>query len=414
MEDAVSIDTESRPLVVVLPFTDSEYRRRLTELRAAMANRGLDYFISFTPENIYYLTGHDTPGYYFYQACLIGQNCDPVNILRRNETSNTLWRSWTRRVAIFSDRVTTPGTDAADAAAATTVAVLAELGLEGRTVGLEAESWFVTPKRYARIVEGIGRAGGQCLDASGIVEALRVIKSLEEIAYIRAAAKVVDAAMAAAIEASQVGKTENDVAAVAVASLIMHGSEYAGLPPFITSGPRTVLAHSTWSGRRYVAGDVINYELPGVVKRYAAALFRTGVVGEPPVEIMKRAEALVECLEAVIAAMRPGRTSHEVHSAGQDALRRRGYAQLRVPGLRTGYSIGINYPPDWGEGHIMSIQEGDDRPLKRDMTFHLIPTLQEWPTSVVGISDTVLVTDAGCEVLTAYPRDLFVVDGLSI
>jgi Xaa-Pro dipeptidase len=94
--------------------------------------------------------------------------------------------------------------------------------------------------------------------------------------------------------------------------------------------------------------------------------------------------------------------------AGQDALRRRGLAGLRVAGLRTGYSIGVNYAPDWGEGHIMSIQEGDERPLQAGMTFHLIPTLQEWPKSVVGVSDTVLVTDTGSEVLTQFPRDLFV------
>lgn len=405
---SVHVETESRPLVDTLPFSDGEYRRRLADLRAGMVLRGLDYFIAFGPENIYYITGHDSPGYYFYQACLVGHAVDPINILRRNETSNTLWRSWSRRVAIFNDRVTTPGADVADAPAETTLALLAELGLQGRTVGMEAESWFVTPKRYARLVDGITRAGGRVQDATGLVESLRVIKSSEEIAHIRAAAGIVDAAMAAAITASHAGTTENDVAAVALGALVKGGGEYAGLPPFITSGPRHILAHSTWSGRTYVAGDILNYELPGVVRRYCAALFRTGVVGKPDPEIQRRNDALVECLDAVIGAMRPGCTSHEAHEAGQSALRRLGYAQLRVPGLRTGYSIGVNYAPDWGEGQIISIQDGDARPLAAGMTFHLIPTLQEWPTSCVGVSDTVLVTDEGCQRLTSCPRDLFV------
>lgn len=405
---SIRIETESGPLLDTLPFTNGEYERRLSALRAAMAGRGLDYFVSFTPENIYYITGHDSPGYYFYQACVVGLTADPVNVLRKNESTNTLWRSWSRRVVVFDDRVSTPGLDVRDYPAEATVALLSELGLQGRKVGLEAESWFVTPKRYAHLVAGIEQSGAAVEDASGLVERLRVIKSAEEVNHMRAAARVAEAGMAAAIKASRAGTNENEVAAAAVAALAAAGGEYAGLPPFITSGPRTVLTHSTWAGRRYEPGDVLNYELPGVVKRYAAAMFRTGTVGEPDAETLRRGEAIVECLEANIESIRPGRTSHDVHMAGQDALRRLGYDQLRCPGLRTGYSIGINYAPDWGEGYIMSIQEGDERQLESGMTFHLIPTFYDWGTSVIGTSDTVLVTDTGCEVITNYPRGLFV------
>src|ERR1700687_2816265 len=91
-------------LVEELPFSNTEYERRLALLRAAMDRAEVDVFISFTPENIYYLTGHESPGYYFYQACVVTGDALPVNVLRRIETTNTLWRSWSRRVVSYQDR----------------------------------------------------------------------------------------------------------------------------------------------------------------------------------------------------------------------------------------------------------------------------------------------------------------------
>src|SRR5215831_3542774 len=97
------IQESTGPLVAPLPFTDAEFRRRLEGLRAAMSSRGLDAFVSFTPENIYYLTAHDSPGYYFYQASVVTHSQAPVNVLRRIETTNTLGRGWSRRVVSYED-----------------------------------------------------------------------------------------------------------------------------------------------------------------------------------------------------------------------------------------------------------------------------------------------------------------------
>ncbi|TMJ16908.1 MAG: aminopeptidase P family protein [Bacillati bacterium ANGP1] len=230
-----------------------------------MADRDLAVFVSFTPENIYYLTAHDTPGYYFYQASVVTPNRPPINVLRRIETTNTLGRSWARLAVGYEDRQ-----DPVEA----TLGLLRELGVAGKTVGAEADSWFISPKRYQQLQGGIESEGGRLVDASQVIEEQRVTKSAEELGHIRTAARAAERAMRVAIAASRAGTTENEVAAEMSAELIRAGSEYAGLPPFITSGPRTSLAHSTWAGRSYVPGDVLNYELPGVVKRYCAALFR--------------------------------------------------------------------------------------------------------------------------------------------
>jgi Xaa-Pro dipeptidase len=389
---SVKIQEGTGPLVDRLPFDDAEYRRRLDGVRAEMAKRDLAAFISFTPENIYYLTGHDTPGYYFYQACVVTPERPPINVLRRIETTNTLGRSWARLAVGYEDRE-----DPIEA----TLALLHELDVIGRTVGIEADAWFISPKRAYQLQSGVEKAGGRIVDASQIVEGLRVIKSDPELAYIRAGARAVERAMQAGFNASRVGTNENEVAAAIVAELIRHGSEYAGLPPFITSGPRTSLCHATWAGRALKQGDVIGFELPGIIKRYCAALFRFGFLGKPDAEFTSRYAMVREALENVIAAIKPGATSGQVHNANKAVFSKYGYGHML--GHRTGYWVGINYPPDWGEGHIISIWEGDERPLQPGMTFHLVPGFYDLGRYEIAVTDTVLVTNSSCEVITNYP-----------
>ncbi len=393
----VRVQEGTGPLVDRLPFGEEEFQRRLGNTRRAMAARDLAVFISFTPENIYYLTGHDTPGYYFYQACVVTPNRPPINVLRRIETTNTLGRTWSRLAVGYEDRQ-----DPVEA----TLGLLHELGVADKMVGSEAEAWFISPKRYLQLQQGVERAGGRFVDASRLIEEQRVIKSDEELAHIRAAARAAERAMRAAIGASRAGTTENEVAGAMSTELIRAGSEYAGLPPFITSGPRTSLCHSTWAGRTYVVGDVLNYELPGVVKRYCAALFRCGTVGRPSEEVARRGAIVREALESVLEAITPGATSGEVHNASKAVFRK--YGLEHMVGHRTGYSVGINYAPDWGEGHIVSIWDGDERPVRTGMTFHLVPGIYDLGRHTIIISETVLVRQTGCEVITNFPRDLFV------
>lgn len=390
----------TKPTIESTPFSDLEYQRRLDGVRVGMDERGIDVFISFTPENIYYLTGHDTPGYYFYQACVVTKKQKPINILRNLELTNTLDRSWSRLAVGYEDRE-----DPVEA----TLNLLRELGIQGKALGVEAEAWFVSPKRYLQLQRGIERQGSRVMDASGLVEGMRVVKSSEELACIRAAAKISEKGMRAAIEASSEGTDENAVASATMNALILAGSQYAGLPPFISSGPRSSITHATWAGRRYQKQDVLLYELAGVVKRYCGALFRTGTVGKPDAEFSRRAAVVRESLESIIAAIKPGALPSDLYAIHWGVFKKYDYSSLLTAGHRCAYSVGINYPPDWGEGHIISIWEGDRHPLRPGMTFHLVPGFIEAGRYSLFLSETFLVTETGCEVLTDFPRETFVV-----
>jgi Xaa-Pro dipeptidase len=387
----------TEPLIEDLPFSNGEYERRLDALRRVMQEQEIEIFVSFTPENIYYLTGHDTPGYYFYQACVVTLDRRPINILRRIETTNTLYRSWNRLCVKYEDR---------DDPIEATLFTLLECDLPGKRIGLESQAFFITPQRYTALERGIRSHGGDVVEAQ-LVEPLRVVKSHEEQRYIREAARVAEVAMTAAIATSRAGVSEDVIAGEMWRALVGAGGEYAGLPPFIKSGPRSTLCHATWGGRTLQPGDVLTYELPGVRKRYAAPLFRCGTVGRPSDEVRRLGDAAIAALEAVIAAIRPGAASEDVHAVCQRSFVRHGFEDLFAH--RTGYSVGVNYPPDWGEGHIMSIWPKDRRPLQAGMTFHLVPGITIHGKYEVTISETVLVTESGCEVLTSYDRQLFAV-----
>jgi Xaa-Pro dipeptidase len=246
------------------------------------------------------------------------------------------------------------------------------------------------------------------VDASGIVELARLVKSETEIEYVRRACRAAEAGMAAGFEAIRVGGTENDVAAKVLRAMVRGGSEYAGLPPFVAAGERTAWPHATWSGRCIDAGDPLIFELGGTVRRYAGSLWRCAVPGEPTPEMQRRADVTRLALEETIKSMKAGASGADVNEACQRVMSDGGYGG--VHSHRIGYSIGVNFPPDWGEGYIMSLQSDERRPLESGMTFHVIPMVMT-PGLAIATTDTVLVTPTGGEALSQFDRSLHVVRG---
>ena len=169
------------------------------------------------------------------------------------------------------------------------------------------------------------------------------------------------------------------------------------------SGAKTAAPHLTWSGDRYPENAVAYLELGGCSHRYHAALARTLYLGKPPAELRALAGTVSEGLDAALDSARVGRTCHEVEAAWRDVIERAGYAKSS----RIGYSIGLSYPPDWGE-RTASLRRGDRTVLEPDMCFHMILGMwrEDWGFE---LSETFRVTAEGApEILTRFPRDLVV------
>lgn len=390
----LDIQVGEGPLLEALPFQNQEYETRARNVRKKMEAADTDVLVSFSPENINYLTGHDTPAYQYLQACVISSEGVPVNLLRSIDASNTLYGSWNRAAAVYADNE--------DPIQLLATLILHMAG-QNRRIGFEKDPFFVGPSRYNRLI-GMLQSAGKTIVELSIVEELRLIKSEEEIKKIREAARATEAAMESAVALAAEGVNENEIAGRVWASLTQHGGEFPGLPPFIVSGPRTSLGHATWSGRSLVFGDSLAFEIPGVISRYVSPLFRCGVVGHKSRELEDLEAATISSLELLLENIRPGVRCDELHSMNVRNFADRGYKLAH----RSGYSVGVNYAPDWGEGNILSIQSGETRVLEEGMVFHLVPGIYVPGKHVVVISETVVVTKDGCECLTNFPRQIFV------
>lgn len=369
-------------------FTQDEYEQRISAVRQLMERAGLDALVVHAPENIYYLTGYQTPGYYWHQALVLPLGREPVFIPPPHEASLVPEFCWVEDVRMFPDT-----SDWAQV----TAGVLADIGLGSATIGLEEESRFLSVDLRGRIEEHMG--GARLRNGSGLIEDCRLIKSPQELEYLREAARYSSAGMAAGIGAVRDGATELEVAAAVHSALDLAGSEYTGLPAFITSGERSELVHATWSPRRIGPGDLVFLETPGSHNRYHAAHSRSVFVGDPPDVARKADEVGQAALAAAKEAMRPGVPANEVFEAGRQVIDGAGLNYRQ--GRRIAYGIGIAFPPGWDEGDIFSINVDEDRPLRPGMTFHLIATMRLPGVGAFGCSDTVLATEHGAETLTA-------------
>lgn len=378
-----------------LPFALDEYKTRLDRVRKEMAERGVDIALISVPENIYYLTGYTTLGYYMYQLLMIPIDDEPLLLTYREERINVERLSWLERYVDY-DVVQDPIEVTKDA--------LLGLGIDGRTLSIEESGYFFPIRTYNKLMSALD--GARWVDGSGIVERSRLIKSDAELGYIRAAARAAMAGMEGALAEARVGRTENDVAAAVYHATLRAGSEYPGSPPYVISGERSGLPHGTWEGRALRDGDIVFLEFSGCVKRYSAAMMRGAFIGDPPPAVTGRATAVIDALETAIATIRPGVTSGAVDKAARDAILSHGFGDHTH---ETGYSIGVCYPPGWNESHIMNLHPGDETVLQPNMVFHLVPSLiVPELNGHVGFSETVVVSETGCEVLTdkVVPREL--------
>jgi ectoine hydrolase len=181
------------------------------------------------------------------------------------------------------------------------------------------------------------------------------------------------------------------------------GGDYAAICPLMPVGEGTSTPHLTWSDAPLPANALTMIEIAGSRRGYHAPLTRTIHLGKPPAGIQDVAKAVVEGVDAGLAVARPGNTAEQVEAQWQAVLKRNGLKKES----RVGYSVGLSFPPDWGE-RTVSLRPGDTTVLQAGMCFHIQSGvwLQDWG---VAISESFVVGDAGGERLCDVARELIVI-----
>jgi ectoine hydrolase len=390
--------------MIELPFARAEYEQRLKKIRAEMQKRDLELLVVNDVANQHYITAYDGWSFYTPQVVLVPiENEEPVWIGRAMDAAGGLLTAWMRPenvVGFPEDHVQRADRHPMDWIAQW----ITRKGWGNRRIGIELEAYYFSPKAHARLVAGLPNA--KFHDADLLVNWIRAVKTPAEIDYLRKASFLAEAAVTKAYEVIAPGVRECDAIALIQGAQVAGAKDFAGditaLPPTILGGENASAPHIMWSERRFGANETIALELAGVCRRYAAGLARTMQLGKTPKQVADTAKAVIEGMEAVLATTRPGIFAEDVEAAWRKVIARYGLKKES----RIGYSIGVAYPPDWGE-HTISLRPGDKTVLQPGNVVHCIlgMWMEGWG---IEVSETILVTEKGNETLTKFPREIHV------
>lgn len=320
-----------------LHFTEAELADRRRRACEAMRARKLDALLMFRQESMFYLTGYDTFGYVYFQTIVLTADGRMVLLTRSADLRQAHFTSVVSDIRIWTDR---EGANPAE----DLKAILAELGLQGGRLGVEYEAYGLTARNGKRLEAAL--AGFATLeDASDLVTRIRLVKSPAELAYVRRAAELADAAWSKAVELARPGAFEGDILGAMQNEIFKGGGDDPANEFIIGSGPGALMCRY-FSGRRHLdAEDNLTLEFAAAYRHYHSCLFRTIRLGKPPARQLSLYSAARDALAACEAALRPGSTMGDVFDAHARTLDRAGLSSHRLNAC--GYALGTTYAPNW-------------------------------------------------------------------
>ena len=388
------------------PFAKSEYQRRVDDVRQRMREAGFDLLICQDPASMCWLTGFDGWSFYTPQAVLLHlDDGAPIWFGRAQDA-----RSARITTDLPDDNIIGFSEPLVHHATLHPFDELCELVIErgwGKArIGVELDAHYYTARAHQHITRGLPDATID--DNRELVNWARLVKSEAELVYMREAGRIVTDTMNTAIERLHPGVRQYEVIADVyhrqITGFDHKFGDYTSLCPLIQVGEGTSTPHLTWTEAPLPDNGLVVMEIGAARRHYHAPLTRTMHIGKPPAAIEKLAEVIVEGGDAALAAAKPGATCEQVEAVWQAVLKRHGYRK----DSRVGYSIGLNFPPDWGE-RTASLRPGDHTELQAGMCFHFQSGM--WLDDFgAAISEPFVVTESGGERLSDVARELIVIN----
>ena len=387
-----------------MSFTQDEYKERLRKTKQSMQQKGIELLISQDTNNMNYLTGYDAWSFYYSQCVLVHVDLDePICFVRAQDAGGAYIKTYLKRenIIVYKEKyIHTWPTHPYDAL----IDFIKERKWEKTNIGVEMDSHYFTAFCYEKLKQGLPNANIK--DSKRLVNWVRLIKSDAEINLMKGAAKISENAMKVAMDSINPGVRQCDAVAEIQRALFRGtpeiGGEYASIAVLLPTGKGTSASHLTATDEKFVKGEATVVELSGVTKRYHCPMARTVHLGKPEQKKIDAMKATNEALNEGISVAKPGNTADDVAQKFWGVLDKYNIKKES----RTGYSIGIGYPPDWGE-HTLNIYKGDKTILKPNVCFHMIAVMQfgDWG---VEASESIRITDKGSELFCNFPKDLHI------
>lgn len=233
---------------------------------------------------------------------------------------------------------------------------------------------------------------------SGWVQDLRMIKTREELASIRQAAKYADQAFSEVLPRIRAGISERDLALSLELCMRQAGASGVSFSPIVASGPRSAMPHAKPTDRVLRDGDLVILDFGCVVNGYCSDMTRTVVIGKPKQRHLWIYDLVHEAQRAALAAIAPGKTCNEIDAIPRGIITDTGYGEYFGHPLGHGVGLEIHESP--------RLSTTDHTVLKPGMVVTVEPGVYLPGFGGVRIEDLVVVTEKGYEILSRTPKTL--------
>jgi Xaa-Pro dipeptidase len=337
-----------------VPFPKDEYEARLEKVLKRMDEGSIDLLVSSSHENKYYLTNDKTAGDPF-QIMLINRTKGIHIITRELEFTNTAYRS----NAEFSHY-----TESEDPIHVAVKYIVKNYDV--KTIGFEYDSKRISHREQIEfekyLVELFDPTELSFKDASTLISEIRMIKSDNEVEYMRRSADMVKNGINEGIKDLKIGMTETQIAGIITKKMYDMGCEYTAYPAFVAAGWTGCMGHYAAGHKGLENGDILFLEIGASCNRYHAARMHTVYVGDSQPDWFVQAERLIrKAIEEAKKIMKPLTHAYQIDHVMRSTIRgwdvnpyakSGGYDYPFTQSERSGYSIGIGFFTDWEENDV--------------------------------------------------------------
>jgi Xaa-Pro dipeptidase len=382
---------------MALHFSKQEFEKRKLATLRSMQEQNLDALLMFRQESMFWLTGYDTFGYVFFQTLVLDQKGNIILLTRAPDLRQAQNTSNIEDIRIWVDKDQSNPTDDLKI-------ILNELNLKDKKIGIEYEAYGMTGRNALRLNRSLE---GYCEveDQSELITKNRVIKSQEEIVYVKKAAELADQALDEAWKYAKAGASEAKILAEMQRVVLEGGGDYPANEYIIGSGNNALLCRYQSEKRILSDTDQLTIEWAGTYKHYHSAMFRTIPIGKTDPKHVEMHKACVEALSNCAKTLIPGKTAGDVFDIHAKTFDDLGYNKSRMNAC--GYSLGATFSPNWMDWPML--YTGNPYIIQPGNVFFMHMILMDSDNNLaMNLGETYLVTENGNERLGKQKLDLVV------
>ena len=382
---------------MALHFSKKEFQKRKDDVLKSMNKQNLDALLMFRQESMYWLTGYDTFGYVFFQTLVLDKNGNLILLTRAPDLRQAQNTSNIEDIRIWVDKDKSNPTEDLKK-------ILNELSLKGKKIGVEYEAYGMTGRNALRLNETL-KDYCDLKDESELITKLRVIKSQEEIVYVKKAAELADNALDQAWKYCKAGVNEAKILAEMQKIVLEGGGDYPANEYIIGSGHNALLCRYQAEKRNLSNQDQLSIEWAGTYKHYHSAMFRTILLGKTDPKHIKMHEACVQALKNCESKLKPGNKIGEVFDIHAKTFDDLGFNKARMNAC--GYSLGSTFSPNWMDWPML--YTGNPYIIQPGNIFFMHMILMDSENQLaMNLGETYLVTKSGNERLGKQKLDLVI------